>query len=186
MGYFTWTLANKELKKRKDGWGYLNSCKFGYKTKGYIALPKGSENLYNDVISINGRSFIQENRYDGYGIFGSHDVFDVIVDMNKGHLANFVNNDKVNSWAFGKKKYIIEIADAVDKVLSETEIEKIAEKAFKPIQEKAPWIVAKEWKRHLGIAISDDENNKNLPYPLKIVDTTDCVYEDLPISYGCQ
>jgi hypothetical protein len=135
---------------------------------------------------VNGKCFIQEKYYDGYGIFGKHDIFDVVVDINKGHLADFVNNDKVDSWAFGKKEYLIEIAEAVDKNLSEEEIEKIAEKAFEPLKEKMPWLATKEWKRHLGIAISDDENNARLPYPLKIVDTTDCVYEDLPISYSCQ
>ena len=63
MGYFTFTFANKQLIEKS--YGYDRSCILGYGYKGYIALPKGFEKLYQDSsILINkttGYAFIKEN-----------------------------------------------------------------------------------------------------------------------------
>ena len=82
MGCFTWTFADKKVEKRKSGWGYKNSCILKHGQVGFIALPLGF--TYSDaVINNEGRSFLAETYYGSYGMFGNHDAYDVVVDLNK-------------------------------------------------------------------------------------------------------
>lgn len=180
MGYFTWTLANKPAVWK--GWDYASSCKLGYGHMGYIALPKGFENLYPDV-HINkktGRGFIKESFYDGYGMFGKHDVYDVIVDINKGYLKEFF--DKSSAKKIQNNVYA-KIAEAFENGRDEKYLEELFGKTVYP---KSPNLWG-EWKRHLGICISCYlVDNKNLHYPLKIVSSSRVIYEDLPASDSTQ
>ena len=199
MGYFTFTFANKQLIEKS--YGYDRSCILGYGYKGYIALPKGFEKLYQDSsILINkttGYAFIKENYYDGYGMFGTHDIFDVIVDINKGYIKEALekqmklnlehDKDKVSKEQLKREKakynFYLEIAEMVDKNSNEDEIIN----KFMKRNDMNYEFAKKEWKRYLGIQISCyQRDNELLKYPLKVVSSSRVIYEDLPASDNTQ
>ena len=179
MGYFTWTFANREIKK--VGYGYASSCTLGYGYRGYIALPKDcSITGKNVVVNKDGYKFIREDYYDGYGMFGEHDVYDVIVDINKGYLKEFFDKspaEKIQNNVYAK------IAEAFENGRDEKYLEEVFGKTVYP---KSPNLWG-EWKRHLGIHISCYlTDNEKLHYPLKIVSSSNIIYEDLPASDSTQ
>jgi len=194
MGCFTWTLANK--KRRETEWGYAPSCKLGYDCAGYIALPQGFEHLYDDVqIASNGRGFISEAWYDGYGMFGEHDAYDVVVDVNKGYLVDTLEKIKIKE--FDRCKTQEQINNTAEKYDKYIEIAKMFEvnkpeneivDCFKKTLENPQcYSLAKEWKRNLGILLSCYlEDNMLLKYPLKIVNSTNVIYENLEPSDSTQ
>ena len=193
MGYFTFTLANKEPIETQ--YGYASSCKLGYGSKGYIAIPKECKNLYLDALTNNYGTFIKENFYDGYGIFGSHDIYDVIVEINKGYLVDAINKiteqkyqDERNSESYRnsileKGKFYSKLAKMYESGISE---EQIQEEFGKTHYKNNPdlW---KEWKRYLGIYLSCYKNdNELLHFPLKVTSSSRVRYEDLPASDSTQ
>lgn len=183
MGCFTFTFGDKRI--RETGYGYSNSCTLAYGGVGFIALPKGFTNLYegSDIITTNdGYTFIAEHYYDGYGMFGTHDIYDVIVDINKGYLTESLDKvferkiakiktnefnqseEELKDWIdreTNEYKIYRNICLIADKNLSEADIEKEFKKINNPFNN--------EWKRELGITLACyGEDNKLLHYPLKI------------------
>lgn len=179
MGYFTWTFANKEIKETK--YGYASSCTLGYGYRGYIALPKGCNITGKNVVeNKEGYKFIKDDYYDGYGMFGSFDAYDVVVDINKGHLAEAV--EKIagkHSFRDSQDAIYLQLARMYDAAASEDELEKLFEES-----KVSPY---GRWKRNLGIYLSCYKcDNELLKYPLKIVSSTRCKYEELPCSDSTQ
>lgn len=175
MGCFTWTLANRKIKK--TGWGYDSSCNFGYGHTGYIALPKGIT-YEGCIFNKRGYAFIEEKFYDGYGMFGYHDVFDVIADINKECAVEFFSNPNA-VW----REKLLPIAKfwTSDKCKSDEDVTEYAQ--------KIGFMCPEEWKRHIGIAMTSyDEDQARIKYPLKIVSSINCKknYEDLPFSHTTQ
>lgn len=177
MGYFTWTFANKEVKETK--YGYTSSSKLGYGYRGYIALPKDCSITGKNVVeNKDGYKFIKEDFYDGYGMFGSFDAYDVVVDINKGFLAAAVEKIAAKD-ATTKKDTYLKLARMYDSSASEDELSKLFEASGVSLYG--------EWKRNLGIYLACyKSDNELLKYPLKIVSTTRCRYEDLPCSDSTQ
>lgn len=143
MGQYTWTFANLKRKKLEYG------------GKGYIALPYGK--------------FIEEKHYDGYGMFGEFDVYEVVVDLNKDYLDTIywkLEQMHPNGfWGDDTKEVAILYKESKYKLIEEYV------KAGK---------IDEEWKRLIGITISCDAvHNQILPYPLKIVSSNRVKYENL-------
>ena len=164
MGCFTFTLANKKPEKILGGVDYKSSCKLGYSCYAVVVCPDDTH--------------IVEHYYNGYGDFGGHDIYDLVVDWNKNYLTAIIKDLK--------EKNVI-------KVLLTPEMEEIA-KAFqedndeelRDILERCPEYERKEWKRTLGIIISC-RNNENIPYPIKIVNNKRIKpYKDLYPALDCQ
>lgn len=172
MGYFTWTFANRQIKETK--YGYARSCVLEYGNRGYIALPKGIT-YEGCVYNSEGYAFIKEDFYDGYGMFGKYDVYDIVADLNKQDAVEFLSREGA-TW--GDK--LLPIAKAWLAGKSEEEIiEVVKANGFETYPE--------EWKRHIGISMSCyDRDQELLKYPLKIVSSTRCRYEDLPYSHSTQ
>lgn len=142
MGYFTWTFANKRGKLRYDGIGY-------------IALPDGT--------------FIKENSYFGYGIFGTTDAYDVVTILNRPYLKDIFRDIKARKGEIFGESYIVPVAEAYQNQ-GEEAAQKVADEMVK--EGKIGQYFSKDWKRNIGIAIAcDDDNNAALPYPLKITST---------------
>lgn len=196
MGYFTFTFANKDCKK--DEWeDYKCSQKLGYGQRGYIALPKECINLYPDAY-INheiGRAFLKVEAYDGYGMFGVHDIYEVVVEINKGYLVECINKvmdanldetktDGYQDEMVRKRKLWIEIATKYEADASEGELEEL----FGTEYYKDSPNLWNEWKRHLGIFLACyKRDNELLHFPLKVVSSTrKVIYEQLPASDSTQ
>ena len=167
MGYFTWTLANREEKLRKDGHDYLASCKLGYDCLAVVVCPDNTK--------------IIEPSYFGYGIFGGKDIYELVVDWNRPYLDQIFSrlDDKHPDGYWGQQLKQVAIAyKNQDESALQDEIKRLSENF-------GMW---EEWKREIGIAIScDDEHNAMLPYPIKIVNTLRTKpYDELHPSSCCQ
>ena len=155
MGIFTWNLAEDRRKKLRYG------------GRGFISMPDGS--------------FIEERCYGGYGMFGSHDAYDVVVDLNRPYLKEIFEKieEKEGPVFFGSDLKEIAIA-------YQNGDEKEAQRLADILGEETPYI-KKDWKRNIGIAISCD-HNEILPYPLKITGSNhpDKSYDELLPSISTQ
>ena len=155
MGYFTWTLANKK------------NAKLPYGGRGVVICPDNSK--------------IEENHYEGYGEFDGQDIYELVVDWNRNHLMEIVEEIKEiegeNFW--GKSLVPLIKAYQNNDMLT---IEKEADKLY----DKAPYL-ATDWKRNIGITIACKYNDI-IPYPIKIVDSKSHYkkYENLPASESTQ
>ena len=157
MGIFTWKFADDRRKRLQYG------------GKGYIAMPDGS--------------FIGTDCYGGYGMFGSHDAYDVVTDLNKPYLDKVFADLEVRhpDGFFGSDLKDIAIAYMNDD-------EELRKKLLEEYDDRFGWIKP-DWKRNIGITIACmEEDNEKLPFPLKIVSTTSLKvpYAKLPISISTQ
>lgn len=133
----------------------------------------------------------KESDYEGYGEFGGHDVYDLIVDWNRKYLTveNLHRPDRDN-WpadvdgdaAFGR---------AMEKYLKKCQgIKELAAGASDAYMlEKYGNVFGygdgSDWKRCLGIDIACyDEDHVKLRYPIKIVEVP-CDYNEAKISPSC-
>ena len=179
MGFFTFTLANRKLESRREGtvfFDYLPKCKLRYDGPGYLLCPDGTT--------------IFEPAYEGYGVFGGHDVYDLVVDWNKDHLKEIFEHiageitdgrypDGTKAWDFDVMRKLAEkMQDG-----GEVQAQKLAD-ALVASSAMAPFL-SRDWKRDMGILISF---HGDPPYPIKVVS---CAhprkkYADLPASRNCQ
>ena len=109
-------------------------------------------------------------------MFGSHDAYDVVTDMNKLYLKEvFEKLEKQNPRHFGLG--LKELATAYSR---DMEISGLIEDICRKYGE----YLRKDWKRNIGITISaETADNASLPYPLKIVSPENTKkYEELKPS----
>ena len=163
MGIFTWTFANRKIKKTKYG-DPCRNCKLPYDGYGCVLLPNGE--------------VIEETCYNGYGEFAGKDVYELVVDWNREHLMEIMEQLGIQTgiWYTLAKKAM----ESDDTAASHME---------QLIKEgKALDYLKTEWKRTLGIEIACGEKNKLLPFPIKIVSTKRprLPYDKLPASEDCQ
>lgn len=96
-----------------------------------------------------GGGHIKEECYDGYGRFGGHDIYDLVVDWNRNYLDHV---DKA-TWTCEEVETLEEDLVKVDNGDME--------------------------KRHVGITLACyDEDNVMLKYPIKITYDASAVYEE--------
>lgn len=166
MGYFTWTDARRHPKKRKDG-NYIAADKIGYGGYAKVVCPDNTE--------------IIETYYDGYGDFDGHDIYDLVVDWNKDYLMDIFSKMPEDRWGYQFKELAIAFQND-DMLKLQEEIDRIIESG------QYGSYFMDEWKRHIGIAIAcDDEDNSNLPFPIKITATKwHRKYDELVPSCNCQ
>ncbi len=161
MGYFTW----KDCQNRRKSVGY------GHRV--YVVCP-------DDTLII-------ENCYDGYGMFGKHDIHDLVVDWNRPHLKEiFERMLKKDKDCWGSELYPVAIA-AMES--DETALETVKELKKKGELQSYMFLGedCEDWKRVLGIAITAIKNNEKLPYPIKMSSTRPLKpYSQLKASIDCQ
>lgn len=132
-----------------------------------------------------------ESAYDGYGEFGGHDVYDLVVDWNRKYLsADNLRKPVRDDWAPGEEG---------DRSFSKTMelytkkcrgIEELAAGASDEYMKEHYGTVfgygdGSDWKRCLGIDIACyDEEHVKLKYPIKIVENP-VPYEQAGISPHC-
>lgn len=117
-------------------------------------------------------NIIFEPAYNGYGMFGGHDIYEMVVDWNRANILCLVESNTHRPLYHWSKEFL--------QLLQDSE-----EKAEEYIQKNFPedsWI-RKEWKRNLGIDIACyDDQNIRLEYPIKITRRKEIPYSALPAS----
>lgn len=105
-----------------------------------------------------GGGHIEESCYEGYGVFGGHDVYDLVADWNSQYLDEVLEN--ADAWQSGFVK-------------SETE-------NLKRLAKGGELSCEKRW---LGIVLACyDNDNAKLRFPIKITHDPKAVYEWCPPS----
>lgn len=101
-----------------------------------------------------GGGHIKETCYDGYGRFGGHDIYDLVVDWNRDYLEEYHKDHSFKcDWLQNRA--------SVEEALEKMEKREIG----------------------ISISCYDEDNEK-LYYPIKITHDPDAVYEDCDPSMG--
>lgn len=162
MGFFTWKFANRKFERLSSG-EIAARCKLPYGGRGYVLCPDGS--------------VIREDNYDGYGRFGGFDVYELVVDWNRGDLFyTLIMNMNTNPVLHGVAGYLDENRDDE----CQAYVDKMVDERGAPAHYKT------DWKRSLGIEISFGRTA--IDKPIKIVDNPKPRrgYARLPRSINCQ
>lgn len=166
MGIFTWTLANKPLRRLRSG-DYAASCKLRYDGYGAVVCPDNT--------------LLQEACYQGYGIFAGHDIYEDVVDWNKAHLTEIPQHP-----GFKHCFPLEENAACIAALNAFANNDEEGLRAAVAAMFGSPAMRAK-WKRRLGIYIAGGGDNALLPYPIKIVNCSNpAPYDRLPPSLSTQ
>ncbi len=152
MGYYTWKSSEKHRKSIGYGGGYFA-----------VVLPDNSR--------------IETDYYNGYGSFGCHDLYEVVVDQNRDYLGKVWDRILKSDRHFGLSltpvvQAYIEGGDSLAQSTAETLCN----------EGKLSEYLRYEWKRNIGIAIAcEDKDNRALPYPLKVIGNKECklTYDEL-------
>lgn len=170
MGCFSWLFADQDNKRAL----HMGNV-------GYLICPDGTVYACN-------------HGYDGYGRFGDHDcvdAYEAVASWNREYLSQHpefeipqhgsVFDESTASYILAKPKKVSEFAwwpFYSDLSLSPEEVE------LK--MKSAPGYLMRAWEyRWIGIDISCyDDQNRKLPYPIKVSSVPNVRYEDLPASDG--
>ena len=118
----------------------------GLNRKSYVLVPRAF-----------GGGHIEEDCYEGYGVFGGHDVYDLVLDWNKDDIPRILG--MTDEWVCN-----------------------IDEENLRRFHEGREITCE---KRRLGIDLACyDDDNARLRYPIKITHDPDVVYEWCAPSYS--
>lgn len=133
----------------------------------------------------------KETDYEGYGEFGGHDVYDLVVDWNRRYLTpENIHRPERTNYVMGAEGDA-GFERAMQKYLMKCQgIKELAAGASDDyMREKYGNVFGygdgSDWKRCLGIDIACyDEDHVKLRYPIKIVEVP-CDYNEAKISPSC-
>lgn len=146
MGYWTWTDARYETPKTTKWGDFCKNQTIGYGGFAKIVCPDNTE--------------ICEDYYDGYGMFGKYDAYDLVAEWNRDDIAKIFEKKKAEK-AWGANLYDIAILFAVGS--TDEEITDYVKRT------RGDSFLVSDWKRNIGIAIAcEDKDNISLRYPLKV------------------
>ena len=185
MGVFSWMDCVDQSKN-------IKICE-----KAFVLIPKEF-----------GGGHIEEESYDGYGRFGSRDIFDLVAEWNRKELNEKMFKEKPQKKSYGGL-WSYEIEKLKEQGLSDEEIKQRDDeaqetnyqnalrrrecsvrrledyKAEKYSDEEMADKYGAEWKRGIGIDIACyDDQNVSLKYPIKITHSAFAVYEACEPSNG--
>ena len=140
----------------------------------YVLVPKEFRKKYG--------LRIKETCYDGYGNFGGYDVYDLVAEWNRKELTHHMLRDiSAKDWAKEDTKYYI--AGLKRKYESANRLYDYKEGKLSDDDMAEKY--GDDWKRILGIDIACyDDQNKALPYPIKITHDGNAIYEECEPSLG--
>ena len=163
-------------------------------TKAYMLIPKEFTNIY-------GTQAVCENAYDGYGRFGSYDIYNEVALWNRDNIDESNLRPAPTLEKFGGL-YSYQIEDLKKEGKTEDEIKQIdngiRQKYFEAAMNRRKQILqmiddfknrtatddemaemyGTDWLRNIGIAIACyDEQNAKLKYPIKLAHAKSKAYE---------
>lgn len=166
MGFFSWLTSdtNKSIANV-----YSSRSTFPV----YVLIPEEF-----------GGGYIEEKAYDGYGVFGGHDVYNLVADWNKTHIStDNIKKPVREHWSAdeqGESWY----KSAVERYEREClMVKEFCEGADDKYMKET---YGEDYKRIIGINIACyDEQNAALEYPIKFVENKSIAYEDATPSESC-
>lgn len=153
-----------------------------------------------------GGGHIKESCYDGYGDFGGYDIYELVADWNRNYLTEYVSSsvpkleDYGGLWSFEidnlkKQGYSDEEIDRLDKEAQQNYYQAALQRADTSVQCIADFssgeytdaqlrsMYGDDYKREIGIDIAcDNDDNRQLVYPIKITYAPDATYEECEYS----
>lgn len=139
MGFFTWTFNSTQAS-------------IGYDRKVILALPDDS--------------FLIEPSYDGYGIINGYDVYDLVVDWNRGTKEAV---SIVERHISELKKELEKGPDEFRRQFIEKELPQLSE-IREYVSGKTDFLPGTVKKRNVGITLAcQDEDLATLKYPIRFV-----------------
>ena len=190
MGEFSWKYANRKNRR---------AMKNNVKHDSYLLVPPEFYDQYGEAI--------YTPCYNGYGRMGGYDIYELVAIWNRQWLPKEtralkepVLEDFCGLWNFEKKKLIESgLSDAEVETLDQAERCKNYNRDLSRYKKDLQMLedfesgcsdedmkakYGDEYLREIGINIACyDEDNKNLKYPIKIVDEL-CGYDDVCASLG--
>ena len=180
MGCFSWCDCKNKSKNIKMG------------EKAYVLVPKEFSDRFGAVIA--------ESCYDGYGHFGSYDMYELVAIWNEKYISadNLRPAPKLEQYGglwYGEREELKKQGLSDDKIKAldeekqrlnyeramrgyETKIRRIDDFKAGVSTEKMCEKYGDDWLRCLGIDIACyDEQNAALKYPIKITHDSTAVYE---------
>ena len=135
----------------------------GRRRKSYVLVPKAF-----------GGGHIEEECYEGYGVFGGHDVYDLVADWNREYIEKPEKPNR-SLWKEGPE------GDSWYRMAElrwERDCRAIHDFKGGASDRAMRELYGDDWKRSLGIVIAcNDEDNASLRYPIKITHDENAVYE---------
>lgn len=111
-----------------------------------------------------GGGHIKETCYEGYGVFGGKDIYDLVADWNREYLSTHPEYSEDIQIKISDKEWY---KSYIDLSKSREDVVQSIKSAIYP-----------EW-RWIGIEIACyDEDNAALPFPIKITHNKNAIYED--------
>lgn len=173
MGIFTWTDARKVPKRNK--WGdFADRDVIRYGGYAKVVCPDNTE--------------IVENHYNGYGMFGGKDIYELVTDWNKKDIAGIIQRKIAQNDSF-YRHLNKEMPGMLDMFTAGKSAEEITEAVKKLVDAgKAGSYLVRDWKRNIGIMIAcNEEDNNSLKYPIKITTAQEVFrYDELVPSISTQ
>lgn len=133
----------------------------------------------------------KETNYEGYGEFGGHDVYDLVVEWNRKYLSpELLSKPKRSDYELGAEGDMyyaraIQKYDMTCRAINDYSQGSTDEYMFEKYGKVLGYGDGSDWKRCLGIQLAcNDEDHVKLKYPIKIVEHP-MEYDKAGISPGC-
>lgn len=156
MGQFSWKYTDMHNRSALKIFG-----------KAYIPCPDGST--------------IYEGCYGGYGLFGGHDIYELVADWNKEYLSEG-NIRKPDKMLLENMK---EMPAHYQKIMQfyQFKCKRLKDFVEGKSEEQMNELYGTDWKRNIGIDIAcENEANAALKFPIKICKEKPESYEQYKAS----